>query len=304
MIGGTRRVAARSFGGRRRRGGGVALGVAAVLVLGGVLALRPAGIGPVASAAHRADLLVRAGAAHAALRRLAAAIDGALQEGRHGAAATVSGDDPPGAHFRAAAGRLEASEPAAGHVAVALDALRGELAIDGRRDAPVLRLAASDLGSIALQLRGTASPADAFAEMRLGTRRVLDELQAALVALGGGDLAAATTALDGADDALARVRAWPGKLATLPLWIATADRLLAALHDVADARAAGDAAGEARALAAYRAATADAAQADRALAIALAEGGGGISEAPMARLADALAKVEAASAAVAPLLHR
>jgi hypothetical protein len=226
-----------------------------------------------------------------------------LQQARHGAAATVSGDDPPGAHLRAAADRLAASEPTADRVTVALAALRGELAIVARRDPPELRLAASDLGSIALQLRGAATPADAFAEMRLSTRRVLDELQAALIALRDKELTTATTALAGADDALAVVRAWPGRLATLPLWITTVDRLLAALHDVADARAAGDAAGEASALAAYRAAAADAAQADRALAIALAEGGGGISEVPMARLADALAKVEAASAAVAPLLH-
>ena len=181
--------------------------------------------------------------------------------------------------------------------------LRGELAIDGRRDPPELRFAAADLGSIATQLRGTLAPADAFAEMRRSTRATLDQLQAALVALRGNDLAAARSALDSADDAMAVVRAWPGKIATLPLWITTADRLLAALHDVADARATGDAAAEARALAAYRAAIDDATQADRALAIALAEGGGGILQAPMARLADALAKVQAASAAVAPLVH-
>ncbi len=281
----------------------MALGIAAALVLGGILALHPAGVGPVASAAHRADLVARGRAAHDALGALTLALDGALQEARLGAAATVSGDDPPGTHIRAAADRLEASEPAADRVAAALASLRGELAIDGRRDPPELRLTAADLSSISAQLRAAAAPADAFAEMRMSTHAVLTQLGAALVALGRNDLAAATASLDGADSALAVVRAWPGKLATLPLWITTAGKLLAALHDVADARATGDAVAEARSFAAYRAATDDATQADRALAIALAEGGGGISQVPMARLADALAKVQAASAAVAPLVH-
>jgi hypothetical protein len=281
----------------------VALGVAAALVLGGILAMRPTGVGPAAGVAHRAELLARSRTARDALGALTLALDGALQRARHGAAAVVSGDDAPGSEIRGAADLLEASEPTAGRVTSAMAALRGELAIDGRRDPPVLWLGASDIGSIAAQLRGTVAPADAFARMRLATRSVLDQLQAALLALQGNDLAAATSALERADDALAAVRAWPGTLATLPLWITTADRLLAALGDVAGARARGDAAGESRALAAYRAATDDATQADRALALAIAEGGGSVLEGPKARLADALAKVQAASAAVAPLVH-
>jgi hypothetical protein len=201
----------------------------------------------------------------------------------------------PGAHFEDAARLLEQARPAAGEAVAALSVVRGQLAIgggDGR--SPQLLLSAGDLSTIAAQLRDAAAPADAFADMRRSARGVLDHLQAALTALRAADETAAGTALAAGDAALAEVRRWPGKLVTLPLWISAADRLLDALHEVLEARRVRDPSREAEALAAYRAATEDATRADRALAIALAEGGGGVSQVPLSRLADALSKIEAA----------
>jgi hypothetical protein len=137
--------------------------------------------------------------------------------------------------------------------------------------------------------------------MRLATRQVLEQLQAALVGLRAKDLEAVDSAIAASRAALDDVHAWPGRLATLPVWIDTAGALLDALSDVAVARRAGDAPAESRALDAYRRASDEATQADRALAIAIAEGGGAVAQAPLARLADLLAKIDATRASVASL---
>src|SRR5207247_9325659 len=95
----------------------------------------------------------------------------------------------------------------------------------------------------------------------------------ALAALKDRRPATALLALDGADAAIAEVRAWPGQLATLPVWVDTTGKLLAAVRRLAVAVRDGDDAGAASAAAAYRSAAVDARQADTALAIAIAEGG-------------------------------
>lgn len=272
--------------------------MAAALALGGLLAFAPTERGPADAAAYRAALASARTAAGEALASLRAVVAGSIGQGRDGAAATVSGSDPPGPLLEAAAQRLDDGRPTVDRTQAALAALRGQLAIGGVEDGPRLLVSDDDLASIGAQLRGAADAADAFASMRLATGQVLDSLSAVLVALRGGDPGDADAALADGRSALDRVRAWPGQLATLPIWMKTADGLLDALGAVAAARHDGDRQREARALAAYQAASADAAQADRALAIAIAEGGGAVAQAPLSRLADLLAKIDAARAAV------
>ncbi|HET8570907.1 MAG TPA: hypothetical protein VFN14_03380 [Candidatus Limnocylindria bacterium] len=277
---------------------GLLIGVAAALALGSTLTFGPTDRTPADVAAYRRAVVADAEAADGALAALRETVEGAIERARGGVAATVSGDEPPGPMLEVAAARLEDGQPAVDRAQAELGALRGQLAIGGSVDAPRLLASSDDLASIAAQLRDSASSADGFARMRLATRQVLGGLQAVLVGLRANDLDAAGRGIAAARTALDEVRAWPGRLATLPVWIATADALLDALTGVVDARRDGDATREAQALDAYRRASDGAAQADRALAIAIAEGGGAISQAPLARLADLLAKIDATRASV------
>ncbi len=283
-------------------GAGVALGVAGALALGTLLGMGSSDRGPATSVAYRAELADTARAADTTLADLAAAVDRALDAARDGAAATVSGDAAPSEAFRAAADRLVAAGPTADDAARRLVRVAGMLAIGSDNDPPRLLVAGADLSSIAAQLRDTAEAADAFAEMRHASRSVLDELRRALAAVTRDDRSMASEALDEAATSLAEVRAWPGALATLPFWTRTIDRLLGALREVVAARVDGDARGEREGLAAYRRAARQASRADRALAIALSEGGGAVAQPALARLADLVAKVTSARDEVAPLL--
>lgn len=267
-----------------------------------MLALQPPGLPPAVAAAYRAEVADRSARADAALQQLDVTLRSALDEARQGAAATLSGDERPAAHFEAAGARLEDGRGTAQAAADALSRLDAVLAVRGDRQPP-LALSADDLSSIAAQLRDTAVPADGFADMRMATRAFLDDLRASLIALRSRQAAVALPALQRAAADLAGVRAWPGRLATLPIWMQTGDDLLRALRDVAAAQQAGDASREKQALATYAAVTHDATRADRALAIALAEGGASVSGTPLARLADALSKLDGARASVAPLVH-
>jgi len=105
--------------------------------------------------------------------------------------------------------------------------------------------------------------------------------------------------LDSADGQLAVVRAWPGQLETLPIWIDTTTALVAALRSLAHASLAHDAESIREAQRAYQAAADDGKQADRALAIAIAEGGSAISSGAMRSASDELAAVDDALAELA-----
>jgi hypothetical protein len=280
---------------------GLLIGVAATLGLGSMLTFGPTDRSPADLATYRRAVAADAEVADAALAALRGVVDSATERARRGAAATVDGGERPGPILEAAAARLEDGGPLTSRAQAALGSLRGQLAIGGNVDAPALLTSSDDLVSIAAQLRDSASSADAFARMRLATRQVLEQLQAALVGLRAKDLQAVDSAVAASRAALDEVRAWPGRLATLPVWIDTAGALLDALSDVAVARRAGDAPAESRALDAYRRASDEATQADRALAIAIAEGGGALAQAPLARLADLLAKIDATRGSVASL---
>jgi hypothetical protein len=292
--------------GTGRRRAGVPLGVCTALLLGGLFSLRPADpllADPPRAAQFQAELASAAATAQSALDRLAGALRSALDEARRGAAATVAGDDVPGAHLTAAAERfMSATRPMAGGQA-ALVHLAALLAARPATPAPSLSVSAGELTSVAGQLRAAASAADAFREMRQSSRAVLDGLRATLVALEAGDARGALAAAKRGSASLDAVRAWPGRIDTLPVWVDTSDRLLRALAELAEARIDGDASAAATAAERYAMAARDAERADRAWAIALAEGGGAVTSPALSAAADTLGRVEATDAQLAPLVH-
>lgn len=283
------------------------LGAVAVCGLGLLLGLRPADpsrADPAAAAAYRQQLSATAGEADAAIRRLDDDLRAALESARQGAADTVSGDEPPGPRLVAAADQIEALGDRLHAARAALGRVSSLLAIHGETDAPRLSLGTGDLAAIGQELRGTAAPSDDFAAMRRSSQAVLAELRAALIATDAGHAMVALAAVTAGEQRLAEVRAYDEQLVTLPVWAETSGALFAALRDLARARVDHDVEGERTALRSYARAAASAAQADRGLAIALAEGGAAIARSPLGGLADALAQIEDARAALAPLLHQ
>jgi hypothetical protein len=280
--------------------------VCAALLLGGLFSLRPADplrADPPADAQFQAELTGAAAAAQAAVDRLAAALRSALDEARRGAAATVDGDDPPGAHLTVAADRFtSATRPLAdahsalAHLAALLAARRGTAA-------PELPVTAGELTAVAGQLQAAAPAADAFRDMRQSSRAALDELRATLVALDAGDARGALAAAKRGSASLDAVRAWPGQIDTLPVWVDTSGQLLSALAELAQARIDGDRPAAAAAAERYATAARDADRADRAWAIALAEGGGAVTSPALAAAAETLGRVEATDAQLQPLVH-
>jgi len=289
-----------------RANGRVALGVAAVITLGGVMAARsadPLTADPIAAEALRSTIAAQRGLAETQLMELQAALSAALDDGRTGAALTVQGTDRPGPRLSAAAEAIGGADALVGTAASTLRRLTANLAAAGRPPpTPTLTLEPGQLAGIGAQLEDSAGAANAFWSMRRATETTLAGLADAFVAIDARDPNRALAAISAAETSLDQVRSWPGNLLTLPVWTqATAD-LLAALrslavalrdHDLAAARAA-----EAR----YRSAAADAHRADLALAVAIAEGGSEVSDSPLATAALALRAVEDALVGVRSIL--
>ena len=93
--------------------------------------------------------------------------------------------------------------------------------------------------------------------------------------------------------------AWETDLPTLPVWIGTTDAMIDAVERILDATRAGDAAAARDAADEFAALADEAATADRALRIALSEGGAALIAAPLERLAAALRSIEGAHASAA-----
>jgi hypothetical protein len=113
-----------------------------------------------------------------------------------------------------------------------------------------------------------------------------------------------------ADVALARARAdheaiaaWEVDLVTLPVWVAASGALVDAAEDLVLATADGDAQAAAEAADAFATQREGAASADRALRIAMGEGGTAVTAAPLGRLADLLRRIAETRAAVAEILQ-
>jgi hypothetical protein len=279
-------------------------GVGGALLLGLVLAARPAAADaadPGLEAARLRAVLERAAEADVALAALEAELAPARDAARDGASLIVAGDDEPQPRLEEAAALLEAAGPEARAAAEALDRLRGTAAAV-RPGAVIPALAApGELAGIAGQLRDAATAAGPFLERRLAAERTLERLADALAALEADDLAAAERALADARRARTTLAAWEPRPVTLPLWLRTTRQLIGAADDIARAAAEGDADAARRAARRYAAAAEDAHRADVSLALTLSEAGAGLTATPLRRLADQLAAIEDAEAAVAGL---
>lgn len=259
-------------------------GIAAMALAGGALA--PAAADPADGLAARRLVVERAAAAIDRLDELDRMVDAALASARRGAARVVSGAEPPGPPLIEAAAVLARAEGAA---ADARGAIR---AADGARRAqepatplPEPAFVAGEVGSIGGQLEATVAAAESFAQMRRRAEALVGGLDAALEALVDGDLAEADRLVTAARTDHDAVSAWEVELVTLPIWIATTDALIADVEALLAATRAGDAPAAEAAAEAFAARAEEAATADRALRIAMSEGGAAVTAPPLGRLA-------------------
>ena len=273
---------------------------AGVAVLGLALLLGPVAADP--SVAIAAEHLVRerATAAVTALDALRAAVQPGLEAARHAAADVVSGDERPGIPISEAAALIAGAEESvvpARRAVTELDSARVAWHPDAT-DTPQ-PVPAGELTSIAAQLAAAGPAADEFAELAARATRVPGVLEEAFVALVDGDVERAADLTAGARADHDAVVAWETDHPTLPVWIETTDAMIGAVERILDATRAGDAAAARDAADEFAALSDEAATADRALRIALSEGGAALIAAPLERLAAALRSIEGARAAAA-----
>jgi hypothetical protein len=275
--------------------------------VGGGLAARPAAAAsadPPREAARQAWLVATAGAADATLDRLQGELEAAIDAARRGAALIVSGDERPAPALIEAAAILEAARDEVAEAVLAANRLRGTLACARPGAPPLARDGAvpDQVVSIAVQLRATAAEAEPFVERRWAADATLTALSDALDALDGDDPEAALAALDDADAALEQVAAWDEPPPSLGYWLETTGELLSAARAIAEATLAEDPPAAAAAAEAYRAAAAKALDADRSLALAIAEAGSALAVVPLRRLASAVAELAVLRADVATVV--
>lgn len=273
---------------------------AGVAVLGLLLALGPRTADPAVGLAAERLVSERSAAAVTALDGLRAAVQPGLDAAREAAAGVVSGDEVPSRRIEEAAARIADAEPLVVPARLAVAAL-GAARVARRADAPATLqpVAAGELSSIAAQLAAAGPAADRFVLLRTRATGLPGVLEDALRALERG-------ALPGAVELTAQARAdhdaivaWETDLATLPVWIETTDAMIAAVEQILTATRAGDAAAAGEAADEFAALAEDAATADRALRIALSEGGASLTAAPLERLATVMGAIEDARAAAA-----
>ncbi|MBA2634208.1 MAG: hypothetical protein H0U86_14630 [Chloroflexi bacterium] len=251
-----------------------------------------------------AEVLVRgrAQAATDALDALRDAIQPGLDEARLAAAAVLSADDPPGSLLLAAGATIADAEGAATTARRAVARLNGARGTWGLGATPLADpTPASELESIGRQLAAAAPAGDSFADLRERGIELPATLEQALTALEGGDL-------DTAEEIVAQARAdhdlvaaWEAERTTLAVWIATTDAMIIAMEEIVSATRAGDAAAAGAAAERFADLGDEAAPADRALRIALGEGGSALIAAPLERLAAALGGIEDARSATAAI---
>jgi len=279
---------------------------AVATVLGLLVLTGPRVDDPAVGIAAERLVRVRAEAAVEALDALRAAIQPGLDDARRAAAAVLTADAAPGAQLDAAGSTIAAADTAAMAARRAWASLNGARAawrddIDPLPD-PIPR---GELASIGDQLRVTATAADAFVDLRLRALGLPGELAEAVSALENGDPDTAAAIVESARADHALVAAWEAAPSTLPVWLGTTDAMISAVDELIAATRTGDAVAAAAAADAFAALADEAATADRALRIALGEGGSALTAAPLERLAGALggiedARVMAAAAAAVP----
>lgn len=231
----------------------------------------------------------RAAPAATDLASLAARLDGALEMARDGAARVLSGSEPPGGPLSAAADRLAAAVSSAASASAAVAALEAaRRALDPSAPPLPAGLDPATVASIAAQLAGTAPAADEFASMRVRATDVPLALDRALAAVAADDLAAAARAVAAARDDHAALAGWGSGPAALPIWLETAGATIGAVERLVAALRAGDAAAAERAADDFERLAGAATTADRALQLAMSEGAGMVTAAPLSRLVDAI----------------
>ncbi len=275
---------------------------AAIAVLGLAIILGPVAADPSIDIVAEHLVRERAAAAVSALDALRAAIQPGLEGARRAAADVVGGGEPPGTPISEAAALISGAEDSvapARRAVAQLDAARNAWHPDATvTPQPV---AVGELASIAAQLAAAGPAAEEFADLSARATGLPGVLEEALVALARGDVerAAELTARARADhDA---VVAWETDLPTLPVWIGTTDAMIDAVERIVDATQAGDAVAARDAADEFAALADEAATADRALRIALSEGGAAVLAAPLERLAAALRSIEGAHASAADI---
>lgn len=289
----------------RRRGWW--LGGAATVLLGLLLSARPASPAagdPAAEARRQAVLRDVATSADSAWAALEARLQAARDPARQGAALVVDGSEAPEPALEAAADLLDAALSAADEAAIAERRLAGTLRsvrpdLVGLTPDPLPT--AEQLAGIAGQLRSAAEAAGDFVQRRHAADETLARMRAALAAFARDDVSAALGQLDAASEARAVLLEWERPPPTLDLWLSTTGELIAAARAIADAALAGDPQAAEAAAESYAAAAENARRADVSLALSISETGAGLTATPLRRLADALAAIAAARAAVAPL---
>lgn len=282
---------------------GIRVLVTALAILVLVPLLGSGGPEPSAAMAARRLVLDRAVAADSALHALEQAIAPGLDSARRGSARVVSGDDPPGVELRAAAAALASADPAAVAARRAVAALEGARLLVGVGTAIELGVPRGEVPTLAAQLEGTASAADAFAEMRRRAEGLVLGLEAALSALDEGSVAEARELVAAVRDDHDALAAWDVDLATLPVWIGTTDAMIGSMERIIAATEAGDEDAATAAGEDFTALAEEAAPADRALRIAIGEGGSAVTAAPLGRLADLLREVAMTRLEVASIVQ-
>ncbi|MGH2382634.1 MAG: hypothetical protein ACRDG7_15635, partial [Candidatus Limnocylindria bacterium] len=194
----------------------------------------------------------------------------------------------------------EAAVVPARRAVTALAAVYGAWRPDATR--PPEPIPAGELTSIAAQLRSAGEAADAFADLRARAAGLPDVLDDVFSALERGNLDEAGRLTVGARADHDAIVAWETDLVTLPVWIETTDAMISAVEQILEATRAGDDAAAAAAAGSLVGLADDGATADRALRIALNEGGSALTAVPLERLAVVLRNLDASRAAVAALL--
>jgi hypothetical protein len=282
---------------------GTRLVPAVVLPLILVPLLGAGGPDPCVERAARALVVERAAAADAALAAFEQAVAPGLDAARRGAAGVVSGEGSPGDELRSAASQIAATEEAALTARRAVRALEGARAALGAGEPIPLQPANGEVESVAAQLESAAPAADAFAAMRRRAENLTTRLEEVLEALDDERVDDARTALAVVRADHDALGAWEVDLVTLPVWLETTDEMIAAVERILVATEAGDRQGALDAAEDFASTAEDAGPADRALRIAIGEGGSAVTAAPLARLADLLRDVATARLAVASIVQ-
>lgn len=267
--------------------------LAAATVVALVLGLGAGSPRPELEIAARASILEHAGATEAALATLRQRLVAALEAGRAGTARVVAGDAAPGPMFEGATDEVLAALDAAVEAIAARDALAGARSAMSPR--AVTLPPAPDpaaLASVGAQLQAAADAAEEFVVVRGRAESVAPTLLAALDALEAGETEAADALVAEARAALDAVEGWEVGVVSLPVWISTASEMIDTMERLVTATRASDAAGAEAAAADFAALAEEAPMADRALRIALGEGGSSVAAAALGRLASLLAATD------------